>query len=127
MLPHGGPADRDADDFDWWSHALADQGYAVCDNYRGSLVTERLLERGFGQWGRKMQTDLSDGVRYLAKEGTVDAARVCIVGASYGGYAALAGAAAGSWRYAARSQSPGIGDLKRMSSWSTAKNWSSKQ
>ena len=49
------------------------------------------MSRGFGEWGRKMQTDLSDGVRYLAAEGIVDPARVCIVGASYGGYAALAG------------------------------------
>jgi dipeptidyl aminopeptidase/acylaminoacyl peptidase len=43
------------------------------------------------QWGRKMQTDLSDGVRYLVKQGIVDAAKVCIVGGSYGGCAALAG------------------------------------
>jgi dipeptidyl aminopeptidase/acylaminoacyl peptidase len=92
VLPHGGPATRDTADFDWWSQALADQGYAVLrPNYRGSDVNRRSLVAGFSEWGRKMQTDLSDGVRYLAKEGIIDPRRVCIVGASYGGYAALAG------------------------------------
>jgi dipeptidyl aminopeptidase/acylaminoacyl peptidase len=51
-----------------------------------------MVAAGFGEWGRKMQTDLSDGVRALAAQGTIDPKRVCIVGASYGGYAALAGA-----------------------------------
>ncbi len=115
VLPHGGPADRDTADFDWWAQALADQGYAVLrPNYRGSLVTSELLSAGYGQWGRKMQTDLSDGVRYLAKEGTVDAARVCIVGASYGGYAALAGAALDPGVYRCAISVAGIGDLRRM-------------
>jgi dipeptidyl aminopeptidase/acylaminoacyl peptidase len=92
VLPHGGPAARDTADFDWWSQALADQGYAVLrPNYRGSVLGERFLAAGFGEWGRKMQTDLSDGVRFLAKEGIADPSRVCIVGASCGGYAALAG------------------------------------
>lgn len=92
VLPHGGPAVRDTADFDWWSQALADQGYAVLrPNYRGSDLDRAFLTKGFGEWGRKMQTDLSDGVRYLAREGIADPARVCIVGASYGGYAALAG------------------------------------
>jgi dipeptidyl aminopeptidase/acylaminoacyl peptidase len=49
------------------------------------------IEAGYGQWGRKMQTDLSDGVAFLASQGIVDQSRVCIMGASYGGYAALAG------------------------------------
>ena len=73
VLPHGGPAVRDTADFDWWSQALADEGYAVLrPNYRGSNLNERFLEAGFGQWGRKMQTDLSDGVRFLVKEGIAD-------------------------------------------------------
>ena len=56
---------------------MAAQGYLVLQpNYRGSTVTEKLLEAGFGEWGRKMQTDLSDGVRYLVKEGMADPARV---------------------------------------------------
>jgi dipeptidyl aminopeptidase/acylaminoacyl peptidase len=76
-----GPALRDTAEFDWWSQALADQGYAVLQpNYRGSNVNVQLLEAGFGQWGRKMQTDLSDGVSYLAKQGIVDPAKVCRLG-----------------------------------------------
>ena len=92
LLAHGGPAARDTARFDWWAQALADQGYLVLQpNYRGSDIKQQFMEAGFGEWGRKMQTDLSDGVRYLVKEGVVDPARVCIVGTSYGGYAALAG------------------------------------
>jgi dipeptidyl aminopeptidase/acylaminoacyl peptidase len=54
VLPHGGPAVRDTLDFDWWSQALADQGYAVLrPNYRGSNLDRRWLAAGFGQWGRK--------------------------------------------------------------------------
>ena len=94
VLPHGGPAARDMPGFDWWSQALASRGYAVLQpQFRGSDgYGWPFLAAGFGEWGRKMQTDLSDGVRYLAAQGIIDAKRVCIVGGSYGGYAALAGA-----------------------------------
>jgi dipeptidyl aminopeptidase/acylaminoacyl peptidase len=92
VFPHGGPAVRDTPDFDYWAQAMAVQGYAVLQpNFRGSTVTQAFRDAGNGQWGRKMQTDLSDGVRYLAAQGLIDPARVCIVGGSYGGYAALAG------------------------------------
>jgi acetyl esterase/lipase len=115
VFPHGGPADRDSAEFDWWAQAMAAQGYLVLQpNYRGSTVTTKLLEAGFGEWGRKMQTDLSDGVRYLVKEGTVDPARVCIVGASYGGYAALAGVTLDPGVYRCAVSVAGISDLKRM-------------
>jgi dipeptidyl aminopeptidase/acylaminoacyl peptidase len=95
VFPHGGPAARDTPGFDWWAEAMASRGYAVLQvNYRGSDgYGDAFLEAGFGEWGKKMQTDLSDGVRYLAAQGIVDPKRVCIVGASYGGYAALAGVA----------------------------------
>ena len=115
VFPHGGPAARDSAEFDWWAQAMAAQGYLVLQpNYRGSTVTEKLLEAGFGEWGRKMQTDLSDGVRYLVKEGTVDPARVCILGASYGGYAALAGVTLDPGVYRCAVSVAGISDLKRM-------------
>ncbi|MBX9615835.1 MAG: S9 family peptidase [Caulobacteraceae bacterium] len=93
VLPHGGPQSRDYSDFDWLAQALASRGYAVLQpNFRGSSgLGEAHLQAGYGEWGRKMQTDLSDGVQYLAGEGLIDPDRVCIMGASYGGYAALAG------------------------------------
>jgi dipeptidyl aminopeptidase/acylaminoacyl peptidase len=93
VLPHGGPEARDYPVFDWWAQAFASQGYAVLQpNYRGSSgYGAPFVEAGQGQWGRKMQTDVSDGLAELAREGVVDPKRACIVGASYGGYAALAG------------------------------------
>ncbi|HWZ63062.1 MAG TPA: S9 family peptidase [Steroidobacteraceae bacterium] len=112
VLPHDNPAGRDTADFNWWSQALAAQGYAVLQpNYRGSELNRAFLEKGFGEWGRKMQTDLSDGVRYLAREGVIDPARVCIVGASYGGYAALAGVALNPTVYRCAVSVAGIADL----------------
>jgi dipeptidyl aminopeptidase/acylaminoacyl peptidase len=127
VLPHGGPAVRDTADFDWWSQALADQGYAVLrPNYRGSVLNERFLAAGFGEWGRKMQTDLSDGVRFLVKEGTADPGRVCIVGASYGGYAALAGVTLDPGVYRCAVSVAGPSDLRRMLDWVNAKNGSGK-
>lgn len=93
ILPHGGPHARDEVEFDWWAQAFASRGYAVFQpNFRGSTNRDLAFQRaGYGQWGRKMQTDLSDGLAALAKQGIVDAKRACIAGASYGGYAALAG------------------------------------
>jgi dipeptidyl aminopeptidase/acylaminoacyl peptidase len=92
VLPHGGPQVQDTLQLDWWAQALADRGYAVLKpNYRGSDLNAKWVTKGYGEWGRKMQTDLSDGVAALAKQGVIDPARVSIAGASYGGYAALAG------------------------------------
>jgi len=115
VLPHGGPEARDTAEFDWWSQAIADQGYAVLQpNFRGSTVSRKHLEAGFGEWGRKMQTDLSDGVRYLAKQGIIDPARVCIMGGSYGGYAALAGVTLDPGVYRCAISDAGLSDLRRM-------------
>jgi dipeptidyl aminopeptidase/acylaminoacyl peptidase len=121
VLPHGGPAVRDTADFAWWSQALAAQGYAVLQpNYRGSWLSWRFVSAGFGEWGRKMQTDLSDGVRYLAQQGIADPARVCIVGGSYGGYAALAGPAIDPGTYRCAVAVAGIADLRRFLNWVNA-------
>jgi len=118
VLPHGGPASRDTAEFDWWTQAMAAQGYAVLrPNYRGSTTTQSFINAGYGQWGRKMQTDLSDGVRFLAKQGTIDPARVCIVGGSYGGYAALAGVTLDPGVYRCAVSVAGVSDLKRMLVW----------
>jgi dipeptidyl aminopeptidase/acylaminoacyl peptidase len=116
VLPHGGPAARDEPFFDWWAQAMASRGYAVLQvNYRGSDgFGWDFLSAGFGQWGLKMQTDLSDGVRYLASQGTIDPKRVCIVGASYGGYAALAGATLDPGVYRCAVSIAGPSDLSQM-------------
>jgi dienelactone hydrolase len=121
VLPHGGPASADTLHFDWWSQALAAQGYAVLQpNFRGSILDSKFLRAGFGEWGRKMQTDLSDGVRYLAGQGIIDPKRVCIVGASYGGYAALAGVTVESGVYRCAVSVAGISDLRRFRKWTIA-------
>lgn len=115
VLPHGGPAARDTADFDWWAQALASQGYAVLQpNFRGSALGYRFISAGFGEWGRKMQTDLSDGVKHLADQGIVDPSRVCVVGASYGGYAALAGVSFQPGVYRCAVSVSGPANLRRM-------------
>ncbi|MEM6858180.1 MAG: S9 family peptidase [Pseudomonadota bacterium] len=93
MLPHGGPGAANTPAFHWWAQAFASRGYAVFQpNFRGSTNRGASFRRaGYGEWGRKMQTDKSDGLAALAEAGIIDPERACIVGASYGGYAALAG------------------------------------
>ncbi len=119
VLPHGGPAARDEPAFDWWAQAMASRGYAVLQvNYRGSDgFGWKFLSSGFGQWGRAMQTDLSDGVRAMATQGKIDPKRVCIVGASYGGYAALAGAALQPTLYRCAVSVAGISKPRRFVTW----------
>ncbi|MBV9881918.1 MAG: S9 family peptidase, partial [Sphingomonadaceae bacterium] len=91
LMPHGGPFARDSWDFDPWVQFLASRGYAVLQvNFRGSTGYGRAyVERGYGQFGSGMIDDLEDGVDWLAQQGIADPHRVCIMGASYGGYAAL--------------------------------------
>lgn len=95
VLPHGGPQARDVWGFDREVQFLANRGAAVLQvNYRGSTgYGKRFTQAGFKQWGRKMQDDLTDGVRWLIAQGIADPKRVAIYGGSYGGYAALAGLA----------------------------------
>ena len=95
VLPHGGPASRDTGGFDNWAQFLASRGYLVLQpNFRGSAGYGHAWESaGWGEWGTGiMQQDITDGVNAMARAGYADPERVCIVGASYGGYAALAGA-----------------------------------
>lgn len=113
VLPHGGPAARDYTGFDYKAQALASRGYAVFQpQFRGSDgFGMDLLEAGYGEWGRKMQSDLSDGVDYLADAGVVDRSKVCIVGSSYGGYAALAGMTIDQDVYRCAVSVSGVSDL----------------
>jgi len=119
VLPHGGPASRDDGGFDWLPQALASRGYAVLQpQFRGSYgFGWNFMAAGFGQLGRKMQTDLSDGVRHLASQGLIDSKRVCIVGMSYGGYAALAGASMDPGVYRCAVSVAGISDLQEFLLW----------
>ncbi|WP_271069079.1 S9 family peptidase [Caulobacter sp. NIBR1757] len=113
LMPHGGPASRDTLGFDWWAQALAARGYAVLQpNFRGSSGFGAVFEEaGHGQWGALMQSDLSDALGAVVGKGIADPARVCIVGASYGGYAALAGATLTPDLYRCAISVAGVGDL----------------
>jgi dipeptidyl aminopeptidase/acylaminoacyl peptidase len=122
VLPHGGPEARDAAEYDWWTQFLADRGYAVIQpNYRGSTgYGAKLLEAGNGEWGLKMQDDLNDAVDYLAGRGMIDPKRVCIAGASYGGYAAMRAAQRDGPKFRCAISYAGVADLNGMIRYDTS-------
>jgi dipeptidyl aminopeptidase/acylaminoacyl peptidase len=93
ILPHGGPSSRDTADWDYWAQFYANRGYAVLKpNFRGSTGYGITFEnKGEQEWGGLMQDDVTDATKWLIAEGIADPNRICIVGASYGGYAALMG------------------------------------
>ena len=95
IFPHGGPWARDFWGFNGFAQFFANRGYAVLSpNFRGSTgYGKSFLNAGNGEWGKKMQDDLTWGVKYLIAEGIADPKRVGIIGGSYGGYATLAGVA----------------------------------
>jgi dipeptidyl aminopeptidase/acylaminoacyl peptidase len=95
LIPHGGPWARDNWGYNPMAQFFANRGYAVLmPNFRGSTgYGKKFLNAGNGEWGRKMQDDLTWGVKYLIAEGIADPKRVGILGGSYGGYATLAGVA----------------------------------
>jgi len=111
--PHGGPWARDHWGFNPEAQWLANRGYAVLQiNFRGSVGYGRAFwEASFGQWGRTMQNDIDDGVDWLVAQGLIDPKRVGIYGASYGGYAVLAGVAFTPERYAAAVDYVGVSNL----------------
>lgn len=117
VMPHGGPHASNVRGFDWWSAFMASRGYAVLEpDFRGSTGYGRAWEEaGHGNWGNGvMQHDVTDGVQALIRNGVADASRVCIVGASYGGYAALAGVAFTPDLYACAVSVAGVSDMRRM-------------
>jgi dipeptidyl aminopeptidase/acylaminoacyl peptidase len=121
VMPHGGPiVEGDKPAFDYWAQAFASRGYAVLQpNYRGSDgYGADFRNAALGEWGGRMQTDVSDGLAALAAQGIVDPKRACIVGASYGGYAALAGVTIQHGIYRCAVSVSGVTDLKSFVSWS---------
>ena len=116
VMPHGGPFLRDEWGYDTWVQFLANRGYVVLQpNFRGSTGYGRdFVAKGEGQWGRTMQDDLDDGVKWLVEQGKVDPKRVCIMGGSYGGYAALWAAARNPEIYRCAISFAGISDLAAM-------------
>jgi dipeptidyl aminopeptidase/acylaminoacyl peptidase len=124
MFPHGGPEVRDQLKHDAWVQYFVSRGYAVFQpNYRGSGgLGKAFAESGYGEWGRKMQDDITDGLKDLVARGVVDPDRVCIVGASYGGYAALAGAALTPDLYQCSVSVAGVSELADFAEW-RKRNW----
>lgn len=116
MMPHGGPYMRDHWEYDPTVQFLASRGYAVFQpQFRGSVGRGKdFVAKGFGQWGRKMQDDLDDGVKWLVQSGQIDPRRVCIVGASYGGYAAMWAAVRNPETYRCAASFAGVSDLSAM-------------
>jgi len=116
LMPHGGPIARDDESWDWWAQFLANRGYAVLQpNYRGSSgYGTKFTDLGKGQWGLAMQDDLTDAVAWATHEGIADAKRVCIVGGSYGGYAALRAAQRDKGVYRCAVSFAGVSDMPGM-------------
>ena len=116
VLPHGGPWARDAESFDMWAQPLAEMGYAVIQpNFRGSSGYGYEWEAASdGNWGLRMQDDLLDAITYLSAEGIADRGRVCIMGWSYGGYAASRAAQRDGQHYRCAISGAGVHDLPSM-------------
>lgn len=111
--PHGGPWVRDEWGYNPEAQFLANRGFCVLQmNFRGSTgYGRKFWEAGFGQWGLKMQDDITDGVHWLIDQGIADPQRIGIYGASYGGYATLAGVTFTPDLYAAAVDYVGVSNL----------------
>ena len=115
--PHGGPFGiRDDWGFDPEVQFMANRGYGVLQvNYRGSGGYGLSFQRaGYREWGAKMQNDLTDAVKWAIEQGYADPKRVGIVGASYGGYATLAGLAFTPELYKCGVNYVGVADIKEL-------------
>jgi dipeptidyl aminopeptidase/acylaminoacyl peptidase len=117
VLPHGGPfGEFDEIGYDDDSQLLASAGYAVLRvNFRGSGNRGRaFLQAGAREWGGAMQRDLADATRWAIAQGHAEAGRICIVGASYGAYAAMQGLAQEPDLFRCGIGHVGVYDLERM-------------
>lgn len=115
VLVHGGPQTRDRWQWDLDTQVFAAHGYAVFQpQFRGSSgFGKKFEEAGYGQWGQAMQDDITAGVRYLVDQKIADPHRICIVGASYGGYAALWGLVQTPDLYKCGVSLAGVSDLEK--------------
>ena len=136
IMPHGGPFARDEESYDWWTQYLAELGYAVIQpNYRGSSGYGRDFSAlGEGEWGLKMQDDLNDALAWAGKQGIVDPKRACVIGASYGGYAAMRAAQRDGALYRCAVSYAGVSDLGALARYDSSflggdlrKKWLRKQ
>ena len=111
--PHGGPWARDEWGYNPEVQFLANKGFAVFQmNFRGSTGYGRSFwEASFKQWGKAMQDDITDGVNWLIEKGIADKSKIAIYGASYGGYATLAGVTLTPDLYAAAVDYVGVSNL----------------
>ncbi len=119
VLPHDQIQQRDHLGFHWLAQAFASRGYVVFQpNYRGSTGYGLALRKaGYGELGKKMQSDIADGVAELARQGIADAKRACIVGQGYGGYAALAGVTVQQGQYRCAVGIGAVTDLSGLYDW----------
>ena len=123
VLPHGGPEVRDYFGYDEWVQTLAAQGWWVLQpNFRGSDgYGLAFAKAGWTRWGDLMQDDVADAALQAIAEKKLDRSRVAIMGASYGGYAALMGPLRQPGLYRAAVSIAGVSDLPDMRAW-TKKN-----
>jgi len=126
VLVHGGPIGIfDAWGFDNEVQLLASRGYAVLQvNFRGSGNYGRAFQlAGFGEWGGKMQHDVTDATRVLVERGDADAERICIYGASYGAYSAMMGVIMEPGTYRCAIGAVGVYSLSRLLNDGWATSW----
>ncbi len=116
VLPHGGPYARDHWGYDPLVQVIASRGYAVLQlNFRGSTgYGEQWRDAGHQAWGTIMHDDITAGARWLIEQGIADPARMCIVGWSYGGYAALTGVEKEPELYRCAVSIAGVSDMSQM-------------
>ena len=116
--PHGGPGARDYEGFDPWVSYMSSKGYAVVrPNFRGSTgYGYEFAQAQMQGWGLEMQDDISDATTHLIKEGIIDPTKVCIFGASYGGYAAFMATTKTPDLYTCAVSFAGVSDLRDLAS-----------
>ncbi|HEY8121018.1 MAG TPA: S9 family peptidase [Myxococcota bacterium] len=120
VIPHGGPWARDSIGWNDEVQLFASRGFAVLQmNFRGSTgYGAEFLQKGYREWGQRIQDDITDGVRWAIAEGIADADRVGIYGISYGGYSSLMGAVRTPALYRSAASYAGVSDIETtLSDW----------